>query len=71
MLGDYIVLDDTAVVPAPRGLSYEEAAALPTAGLTAWMAVNGHRAVKPGDVVLVQGTYQCWRCSSPSRSART
>ena len=56
VLGDYIVLDDTAVAPAPRGLSYEEAAALPTAGLTAWMAVNGHRAVKPGDVVLVQGT---------------
>jgi NADPH:quinone reductase-like Zn-dependent oxidoreductase len=56
VLGDYIVLDDTAVAPAPRGLSYEEAAALPTAGLTAWMAVNGHRAVKPGDVVLIQGT---------------
>jgi NADPH:quinone reductase-like Zn-dependent oxidoreductase len=56
VLGDYIVLDDTAVAPAPRGLSYEEAAALPTAGLTAWMAVNGHRAVRPGDVVLVQGT---------------
>jgi NADPH:quinone reductase-like Zn-dependent oxidoreductase len=52
VLGDYIVLDDAAVAPAPRGLSYEEAAALPTAGLTAWMAVNGHRAVKPGDV--------CW-----------
>lgn len=32
---DYIVLPDTAVVPIPNGLSYEEAATLPTAGLTA------------------------------------
>jgi NADPH:quinone reductase-like Zn-dependent oxidoreductase len=56
VLGDYIVLDDTAVAPAPQALTYEEAAALPTAGLTAWMAVNGHRPVRPGDVVLVQGT---------------
>ena len=56
VLTDYLALDETAVAPAPAGLSFEEAATLPTAGLTAWMAVNGHRAVRPGDVVLVQGT---------------
>jgi len=56
VLGDYIVLDDTAVVAAPAGLSYEEAAALPTASLTAWMATVGRRDINRGDVVLVQGT---------------
>jgi NADPH:quinone reductase-like Zn-dependent oxidoreductase len=56
VLGDYIVLEDTAVAPMPQGLSYEEAATLPTAGLTAWMASVGQRDLKRGDVVLVQGT---------------
>jgi NADPH:quinone reductase-like Zn-dependent oxidoreductase len=56
VLGDYMVFDDTAVAPAPKGLSYEEASTLPTAGLTAWMAVNGHRPLRSGDVVVVQGT---------------
>jgi NADPH:quinone reductase-like Zn-dependent oxidoreductase len=56
VLGDYIVLDDTAVAPVPEILSYEEAATLPTAGLTAWMATVGQRELQRGDVVLVQGT---------------
>lgn len=56
VLGDYIVLDDTAVAPMPKGLTYEEAATLPTAGLTAWMASAGQREIQKGDVVLVQGT---------------
>ncbi|MGH8249744.1 MAG: zinc-dependent alcohol dehydrogenase family protein [Steroidobacteraceae bacterium] len=56
VLADFLMLDDTAVAPMPEGLGFEEAATLPTAGLTAWMAVNGHRALRPGDIVLVQGT---------------
>jgi len=56
VLADYLVLDDTAIAAMPKGLSFEEAATLPTAGLTAWMAVNGQRALRPGDVVVVQGT---------------
>jgi NADPH:quinone reductase-like Zn-dependent oxidoreductase len=56
VLADYLALDDTAVASMPQGLSFEEASTLPTAGLTAWMAVNGHRALRPGDVVVVQGT---------------
>jgi NADPH:quinone reductase-like Zn-dependent oxidoreductase len=56
VLGDFIVLKDTAVAPAPTGLSYEEAATLPTAGLTGWMASIGRRAPHKGDVVLIQGT---------------
>jgi NADPH:quinone reductase-like Zn-dependent oxidoreductase len=56
VFGDYIALDDTAVAPIPGGLSYEEAATLPTAGLTAWTAITESRRIRQGDVVLVQGT---------------
>jgi NADPH:quinone reductase-like Zn-dependent oxidoreductase len=56
VFGDYVVVDQTALVAIPAGLNYEEAASLPTAGLTAWSAVmtEGHAA--PGKTVLVQGT---------------
>jgi NADPH:quinone reductase-like Zn-dependent oxidoreductase len=56
VLGDYVILEDTAVVPIPAGFSYEEASTLPTAGLTGWMASVGQREMHRGDVVLVQGT---------------
>jgi NADPH:quinone reductase-like Zn-dependent oxidoreductase len=55
VLGEYVVLEETAVVPAPQGLSYEEAATLPTAGLTAFMATVGQNEVRDR-YVLVQGT---------------
>ena len=55
VLSDYIVLDDTGVVPAPKGLSYEEAATLPTAGLAAWSATIGQN-VHRGQTVVVEGT---------------
>jgi len=56
VLADYIAIDDTAVVPMPAELSYEEAATLPTAGVTAWRATVGQRVIRPGSIVLVQGT---------------
>jgi len=56
VLAEYLVLDDSAIAPAPEGLSDVEVAALPTAGLTAWTAVNADGPVGPGDVVVVQGT---------------
>lgn len=56
VLAEYLVIDETAVAPAPAGLSHEQAAALPTAGLTAWRAINAHGPLEPGDFVLVQGT---------------
>ncbi len=56
VLADFLVLDDTNVAPAPASLSYEEAATLPTAGLTGWMASVGRREPHKGDVVLIQGT---------------
>lgn len=56
VLADYIALDTKAVAPIPAGWTYEEAATLPTAGVTAWNAVTRQGGVRKGDVVLVQGT---------------
>jgi len=57
MLAEYIVLHEDGVVPIPLNLSFEEAATLPCAGVTAWNAlmVAGKR-VQPGDTVLCLGT---------------
>ncbi|NSC23845.1 zinc-binding dehydrogenase [Streptomyces albus subsp. chlorinus] len=43
------------VLPKPRGLSFEEAACLPTAWLTAYRMLFTNAGVRPGDSVLVQG----------------
>jgi NADPH:quinone reductase-like Zn-dependent oxidoreductase len=43
------------VVPKPAGLSFEEAACLPTAWLTAYRMLFTQADLKPGDAVLVQG----------------
>lgn len=45
-----------AVVPLPDALSYEEAATLPCAGLTAWTALAGPVPIRAGHTVLVQGS---------------
>jgi NADPH:quinone reductase-like Zn-dependent oxidoreductase len=43
------------VVPKPASLSFEEAACLPTAWLTAYRMLFTRAALKPGETVLVQG----------------
>lgn len=43
------------LVPKPAELSFEEAACLPTAWLTAYKMLFSRSALKPGDTVLVQG----------------
>ncbi len=55
-LAEYMVLHENGVVPVPAYLSDEEAATLPTAGLTAWSALTGFVRHEPGTTVLVQGT---------------
>lgn len=52
---EFIKVPAANAVAMPRGLSFEEAAALPLAGLTAYRAVVTRAAVAPGDVVLVTG----------------
>ncbi|WP_304186527.1 NAD(P)-dependent alcohol dehydrogenase [Phenylobacterium aquaticum] len=45
-----------AIVPLPDGLTYEEAATLPCAGLTAWSALTGRTPIRAGHTVLIQGS---------------
>jgi NADPH:quinone reductase-like Zn-dependent oxidoreductase len=52
-LTEYKVVDAEALVAMPAHLTFEEAAALPCAGVTGWNAVRGVRA---GDTVVTQGT---------------
>ena len=57
-LRQYGVFRAISCVKIPPSLSFEEAATLPCAALTAWNALYGlaDRALKPGQTVLVQGT---------------
>src|SRR5205814_7791086 len=56
VLAEYAVFNEEAVVFLPSHLSFEEAASLPCAAVTAWVALTGHRRVTAGDTVLTQGT---------------
>lgn len=56
MLSEYRVLSEEGVVRFPEHLSFEEAAALPCAGVTAWNALVESGGIHPGHTVLVQGT---------------
>ncbi|KAE8228069.1 hypothetical protein CF326_g7012 [Tilletia indica] len=57
-LTHYTVVPETAVVPIPEYLSFEEAATLTCAAVTAWNGLYGieSESLKPGQTVLVQGT---------------
>jgi NADPH:quinone reductase-like Zn-dependent oxidoreductase len=52
---DKVVVPRGNVVPKPESLSFEEAACLPTAWLTAYRMLFVQGRLKPGDTVLVQG----------------
>jgi NADPH:quinone reductase-like Zn-dependent oxidoreductase len=56
MLAEYVVLRQDGVIPIPEHLAYAEASTLPCAGVTAWNALENAAQVKPGDVVVIQGT---------------
>lgn len=60
MLAEYVLLSEEGVVQFPEHLSYEEAATLPCAGVTAWNALHhaGDPACPalPGETVVIQGT---------------
>jgi NADPH:quinone reductase-like Zn-dependent oxidoreductase len=55
MLTDHILLKDAGLVGIPDYLSYQEAATLPCAAVTAWNALATGD-LKPGSTVLIQGT---------------
>ncbi|KAL6874713.1 NAD(P)-binding protein [Trichoderma novae-zelandiae] len=52
----YGVYEENWLVRIASNLSYLEGASLSDCGVTAWNALHGLKAVKPGDWVLVQGT---------------
>jgi NADPH:quinone reductase-like Zn-dependent oxidoreductase len=57
MLAEYVALPERGVVHIAESLSFEEAATLPCAGVTAWNALmEGPRPVRPGAWVMVLGT---------------
>lgn len=56
VLSEYRTFSEEGLVAMPEHLSFEEAAALPCAAVTAWNALFEHAPVIPGDVVLLQGT---------------
>jgi NADPH:quinone reductase-like Zn-dependent oxidoreductase len=55
MLAEYVLLNEDGLVHVPEHLTYEEAATLPCAGVTAWHAVI-EGGVRPGESVLLLGT---------------
>jgi NADPH:quinone reductase-like Zn-dependent oxidoreductase len=56
-LAEQVVLPEAAWLPVPAHLSYEEAATLPCAGVTAWNALGGGAVpLRAGDEVLTLGS---------------
>jgi len=56
VLREYGTFDEQSVVKIPAYLSYEEAATLPCAAVTAWNALVVSGNLKAGDTVLILGT---------------
>jgi NADPH:quinone reductase-like Zn-dependent oxidoreductase len=57
MLTEKVVLHEDGLIAIPQGLSFEEAATLPCAAVTAWHALMAAgRPIMPGDSVLALGT---------------
>ena len=55
MLAEYAILSQNGLVRVPEYLSFQEAATLPCAAVTAWNALAAGD-LKPGGTVLIQGT---------------
>ena len=56
MLSEMIVSHEDALVEIPEHLSFEEAATLPCAAVTAWNALFKHGGLSEDDFVLLEGT---------------
>jgi NADPH:quinone reductase-like Zn-dependent oxidoreductase len=56
VLSEEMVLPEAAAVPVPEALSFEEAATLPCAGVTAWVSLVVLGKLAAGETVLALGT---------------
>jgi NADPH:quinone reductase-like Zn-dependent oxidoreductase len=56
MLTEYALLDQEWAVAVPDHLTWEEAATLPCAALTAWNSLVGGEPLRPGQTILTLGT---------------
>jgi NADPH:quinone reductase-like Zn-dependent oxidoreductase len=56
VLAEHVLTGQEDLVHIPPHLSFEEAATLPCAAVTAWNALYGARRLRPGETVLVLGT---------------
>lgn len=56
ILADYVCVPDHGLVKLPDTLSFEAAATLPIAGVTAWEGLINRAQLRLGQTVLVQGT---------------
>ena len=56
VLAEYVVFDEAGLVHIPPHLSFEQAATLPCAAVTAWNALYGLQKLQPGQSVLILGT---------------
>ena len=56
MLSEVVVTHENGLVKIPQHLSYEEAATLPCAALTAWVGLFKRGRLQPGQFVLLEGT---------------
>jgi NADPH:quinone reductase-like Zn-dependent oxidoreductase len=53
--GEMVIAEEKAVVPKPAELSYEQAAAIPVVGITAFQAILGQGNLRAGQAVFVNG----------------
>jgi NADPH:quinone reductase-like Zn-dependent oxidoreductase len=52
---DYVCANEHQLCPKPEGMSFEQAAALPQAGLLAWQALRNFNLLQAGKSLLING----------------
>lgn len=52
---EFVAVPERNLLPLPKGLSFEEAAAFPLVSVTAWHMLFARAGLKPGETVLVMG----------------
>jgi hypothetical protein len=70
-LAEYACAGEDAVVLKPTTVTFEAAATVPIAALTALQGLRDHGQIQPGQKVLIQGASAVWaplRCRLPNRS---